>query len=327
MRKILTLVAALAAGSAFAQEFPARPIRMIVGYAAGSGSDVGARVVAEAMSETMRQSMVVENRPGGNVQIALNAVRQAEPDGYTVIWGGAAPMSVQPLMDPKLSGLEKTWDPMADFAVVELVGRYDGMFYTGASGPKSMRELLERMRSPSGNVTYGTFSAGSTFDLAQEYLVYLSKGQAIPVRFKGGNEITTELLAGRLTLGMATISPQVLSLIADGKLRGLAVLSKERLPRLPDVPSLTEVGLPEMLDIDWDAWFGVFVRKQTPVPVVEKLNEGARKMLADRKWTQKLEGVGINPYPPAGLRESQLRWEKSFGTTKVMLGKLGQLPK
>jgi len=327
MRKIVTLVAALVAGSAFAQEFPARPMRMIVGYAAGSGSDVGARVVAEAMSETMRQPMVVENRPGGNVQIALNAVRQAEPDGYTVIWGGAAPMAVQPLMDPKLSGLEKTWDPTADFAVVELVGRYDGMFYTGASGPKTMRELLERMRSPSGNVTYGTFSAGSTFDLAQEYLVYLSKGQAIPVRFKGGNEITTELMAGRLTLGMTTISPSTLALISDGKLRALAVLSKDRLPRLPDVPSLTDVGLPEMLDIDWDAWFGVFVRKQTPAAVVEKLNEGARKMLADKKWLQKLEGVGINPYAPAGLRESQARWEKSFGATKVMLGKLGQLPK
>jgi tripartite-type tricarboxylate transporter receptor subunit TctC len=327
MRSLVALVTALIAGVAAAQDFPVRPMRLIVGYAAGSGADVGARVVAEGLGETLRQGVVVENRPGGNVQIALNAVRSAEPDGYTLIWGGAAPLAVQPLMDPKLSGLEKPWDPTADFATAGMVGRYDGMFYTGAGGPKSMRELLERLRSPNGNVTYGTFSAGSTFDLAQEYLIYLSKGQALPVRFKGDNEIKTELMAGRLTLSMATISPGTLSLINDGKLRALAVLSRDRLPRLPDVPSLTEVGLPEMLDIDWDAWFGVFARRQTPAAVMEKLNEGTRKMLGDKKWVQKLEGVGINPYAPAGLRESQTRWEQSFAATRVMLGKLGQLAK
>ena len=325
--KIIAITAAMAAGIAAAQEFPSKPVRMIVGYTAGSGSDVVGRVLAEGLSEMLRTPVVVENRPGGNTQIAVGAVRNAEADGYTILWAGAASLAVQPLMDPKLSGLEKPWDPTADFAVAAFLGRFDSMFYTGAAGPKNMRELIEQLRAPAGNVTYGTLSAGSTFDLAQEYLVYLARGNATPVRYKGGAEVTTDLLAGRLTLGMTGMTPSNLALIKEGKLRALAVLSKDRFAAEPDVPSLTEVGLSEMLEIDWDAWFGLFARKQTPAPVLEKLNDATRRVLADPGLRQKLVKTGLSPYPPMGLRESQARWEKSFLATRVMLGKLGQLPK
>ncbi len=327
MKRLLLAALVAATGLAHAQGFPNKPIRMIIGYAAGSGADIGGRAVAEGLSEALKTPIVVENRPGGNVQIALNAVRMAEADGYTIIWGGAAPLSVQPLMDPKLSGLEKPWDPTADFAVAGFVGRYDGMFYTGASGPKDIKDLIAQLRAPGGNVNWGSFSAGSTFDLAQEYLVYLAKGTATPVRYKGGADITNELMAGRLTFSMTTLSPGNFALIKAGKLRALAVLSKDRLPLAPDVPSLAEIGLPEMLDIDWDAWFGIFVRKATPAPVLEKLNEGTRAMLANKAQVEKLAKMGINAYAPAGLRDSQERWVKSFAATRVMLGKLDKLPK
>lgn len=327
MKRILLAAALATATLAQAQNYPSKPVRMIIGYAAGSGADIGGRAVADAMSQAMKTPWVVENRPGGNVQIALNALRQADADGYTVIWGGAAPLAVQPMMDPKLSGLEKAWDPTADFAVAGFIGRYDGMFYTGAVGPKNIRELIEQLRSPSANVNWGSFSAGSTFDLAQEYLVYLAKGKATPVRYKGGADITTDLMAGRLTFSMTTLTPNNFELIKAGKIRGLAVLSKDRLPLAPDLPSLSEIGLPEMAEVEWDAWFGVFARKATPAPVMEKLNEATRAVLGDKANAEKFSKMGINPYPPATLRESQQRWERSFASTKVMLGKLNYLAK
>jgi tripartite-type tricarboxylate transporter receptor subunit TctC len=335
MNKLYALLSALAlsgtalalSATAHAQPYPNKPVRMIIGYAAGSGADIGGRVVAEGLSEYLKVPVVVENRPGGNVQIAINAMRQADADGYTIMWGGAAPMSVQPLMDPKLVGLEKSWDPTAEFATAGFVARYDGVYVTGGGGPKTLRELIERAKTPKNDVSFGTYSAGSTFDLAQEYLMYMSAAQATPIRYKGGAEITNDLITGRLTLSILTLAPTTISLVKEGKLRPLAVLSKERLSLLPEAPSLPEAGFAEMLEIDWDAWFGVFARKSTPAAAMDKLNEATRRMLADANHSQKMLKVGMNPYQPASLRDSQARWDKSFAATRVMLGKLGLLPK
>lgn len=318
---VLAALGLAAAGTIQAQEFPSRPLRMIVGYPAGSGADGGARMMAEGMSEGLRQPVVVENRPGGNVQIALNAVRMGDADGYTLLWGGAAPLAVQPIMDTKVSGLEKNFNPVDDFSIVAFAGTYHSMLVTGPNGPKSLKELAALMRTPGSNVTYVSLSAGSTFDMAQQYFTYLSKGQATAVGYKGS--AVTDIMSGLITMEMETLTTATVGLVNQGRVRALAVLMKSRSPKLPNVPTMTEAGFPEMDEIDWDPWFGVFVKKGVPQAAINRLNDSTRRMLSDPKYIARLDAVAFATYAPTDAREAQVRWEKNFASTRTLLTKLG----
>lgn len=308
-----------------AQDYPTKPVRMIVGYAAGSGADIPARMIAEGMSQHLKQSIVVENRPGGNAQIALNAIRNADPDGYTILWGGAAPMSVQPIMDPKISGLEANFNPLDQFTIVAFAGTYDSVLLGGPNGPKDLKELAAMMRDPNAHVTYATFAAGATFDMAPQYIIQLAKGKATGVGYRGSAML--DVMSGQLTTAMETLTSGTATQINQGKVRGLAVLQKTRSSKIPNVPTMTEAGFPEMNEIDWDAWFGIFVKKGTPAVVINRLNEASRVFLADPKNIAKLDGGAFQAYTPTDAREAQGRWERNFVTTRVLLGKLGLLPK
>jgi tripartite-type tricarboxylate transporter receptor subunit TctC len=324
---VAVIIATTITTAACAQDFPARPLRLIVGYAAGSGADVVGRIVADGLSDALRQPVVVENRPGGNVQIALNAVRMAEADGYTLLWGGAAPMAVQPLMDTKVSGLERNFNPVDEFSIVAFAGTTYSVLVTGPQGPKTLNDLALLMRTPGSNVSYVTLSAGSTFDMAQAYLVYLARGRATGVGYKGTGPARTDVMAGLVTMEMETLTSGVASLINEGKLHALAVLMKSRSPKLPNVPTMSEAGFPAMDEIDWDPWYGVFVKKGVSAGAIDKLNEATRRMLSDAKYVTRLDGAAFEVYPPTNAREAQSRWEKSFVSTRTLLEKLGLAPK
>lgn len=314
-----------ATGAAQAQEYPSRPIRMIVGYAAGSGADIPARMIAEGMGQHLKQSIVVENRPGGNAQISMNVIRNSDADGYTIMWGGAAPLSVQPMMDTKLSGLEANFNPLDQFSIVAFAGSYDSVLLAGPNGPKDLKELAAMMRDPNAHVTYATFAAGATFDMVPQYLIQLAKGKGTGVGYRGSAML--DVMSGQLTTAMETLSSASASQINQGKVRGLAVLQKTRSSKIPNVPTMTEAGFPEMNEIDWDAWFGIFVKKGTPVAAINRLNEASRVFLSDPKNIAKLDGGAFQAYPPTDAREAQARWERNFVTTRTLLGKLNLLPK
>jgi len=322
---LLSALALLGSLTVQAQEYPSRPIRMIVGYNAGSGADIPARMIAEGMAQHLKQSIVVENRPGGNAQISMNVIRNSEPDGYTIMWGGAAPLSVQPMMDTKVSGLEANFNPLDQFSIVAFAGSYDSVLLGGPNGPKDLKELAALMRDPNAHVTYATFAAGSTFDMVPQYFIQLAKGKATGVGYRGSGML--DVMSGTLTTAMETLSSASASQITQGKVRGLAVLQKTRSSKIPNVPTMAEAGFPEMADVDWDAWFGIFVKKGTPPAVINRLNEASRVFLADPKNIARLDGGAFQAYPPTDAREAQARWERNFVTTRTLLGKLNLLPK
>jgi len=322
---LLAALSCLETAPAAAQQFPSRPLRMIVGYAAGSGADIPARMIAEGMAGPLRQTVIVENRPGGNAQISLNAIRTSEPDGYTILWGGAAPLSVQPMMDTKVSGLEKNFNPLDQFSIVAFAGTFGTVLITGPNGPKNLQEFAALTRDPNAHATYATFAAGSTFDMVPEYLILLAKGTATAVRYKGS--ATLDAMSGQLTLTGETLTGATASLINEGKVRGLAVMMKSRSPKIPNVPTMAEAGFPEMNEIDWDPWFGIFVRRGVPQAAIDRLNEATRATLSDPKMVERLDQGAFITYPPTDARQAQARWERNFVSTRILLDKLNLLPK
>ena len=229
------------------------------------------------------------------------------------------------MMDTKVSGLEANFNPLDQFSIVAFAGTYDSVLLGGPNGPKDLKELAAMMRDPNAHVTYATFAAGSTFDMAPQYIIQLAKGKGTGVGYRGSAML--DVMSGQLTTAMETLTSGTATQITQGKVRGLAVLQKTRSSKIPNVPTMAEAGFPEMAEIDWDAWFGIFVKKGTPPAVINRLNEASRVFLSDPKNIAKLDGGAFQAYPPTDAREAQVRWERNFVSTRVLLGKLNLLPK
>lgn len=267
-----------------AADYPNKPVRFIVAFAPGAGTDLLGRLVAAQLSRTMGQPFVVENKTGASGIIATQAVLAAAPDGYTVLVGGSAPMVFNPIVYAKLP-----YDP-ADLVPVTILGSYPLVIAAKNDLPvKNLKEMIQLAKENPGRLTYG--HVGPTFQTQMEYLNILAGIKMTDVPYKGGGPTVQALLAGDIDLAvsdMASIAP----LHKAGKLRAIAVTTSQRNPILPDVPTVAESGEP---GYDGGAFAALGVHRQTPAAIVRKLQQEVAKVLATAEVRDRFIQLGIKP--------------------------------
>ena len=279
------LFACLAA-PALAQEdvskYPSRPIRIIVGFAAGGGNDVIARIYAQKLSEDLGQPVIVENKPGAGAIVATQYVSKAAPDGYTLLVG-ATGMAINQSLYAKLP-----YDSVRDFVAISELASFPLLMIVNASSPiKSVAEFVAYAKANADKTNYATSSA--TFQLVTELFKQKTGAPMQAIPYKSANEMVLAVVSGQVTTTIADsgpVSPQVKS----GTVRALAVTAQERMEDFPDVPTMKEAGA----DVDAIIWTGVFAPKATPPAIVKKLEAEFVKIAKLPDVTQRLKAIGVD---------------------------------
>src|SRR5690349_5475521 len=284
-----TLLVAISAGVASAQtDYPNRPIHFIVGFAAGGGNDLFARLVVQKFQENTGATAVIENRVGAGGRIAAEFVARQPGDGYTVLVGATGQMSIATAVYPDLS-----YHASNSFIPLNMIASFPLVLVVPADHPvKTVKELVAWAKANPDKSNYGTSSPA--FTITTELLKLKSGMPAVAIPYKSSNESNLSVVSGQ---SLFTISdgPPAIPLVKGGKTRALAVTGSERSPELPDVPSMAEAGYPE---VDTQLWSGFFVPAGTPAPVVAKLTAELGKALADHGVQQGLKTMAVKPGGP-----------------------------
>lgn len=285
-RLILGLCAALLLGGpAIAQTYPNKPIRLVVGYSAGGGNDLIARIVAAKLQEKLGQPIVVDNKPGAQSIVAAELVAKAQPDGYTLLVAPSGPMTINPAVYAKLP-----YDPAKDFAPISLLAEFPLLLVVGADQPiKSVRELVDYGRARPDKANYA--SSATPFQLASELFNQRtgSKFQHIP--YRGSGDAAQAVASGQVLMTIADTGP-IAGLLSAGKLRALAITTDKRDPAFPDVPTLAEAGVPNM---SISLWTGLVAPAGTPSDIVARLNKAVAETLALAEARVALDKIAVTP--------------------------------
>ncbi|HEV7617664.1 MAG TPA: tripartite tricarboxylate transporter substrate binding protein [Burkholderiaceae bacterium] len=249
---------------AAAQAYPTKPIRLVVGFTPGGAADYVARAVGDSLGRVLGQSIVVENRPGGGSSIAADNVAKAAPDGYSILIASPSSISVNPALNPKLNYSARDLVPITKVSSSPLV-----IAVNPGTGIYSIKELIAAAKKEPGKLNYATAGMGSAPHLGGASFCQVAGIQMVNIPFKGGGPSVQSVVAGDTHVTFAT-PPSVLPMIKAGRLRGLAVSSRERSPLVPDLPGMAEAGLPEY---GIAFWYGFFVPVGTPPEIVNKLFE------------------------------------------------------
>jgi tripartite-type tricarboxylate transporter receptor subunit TctC len=283
--------AALIPCAAFAQNYPAKPIRIIVPFAAGGAVDVVARALGQRMSEQMASPVIIENKPGASANLGAEFVAKAQPDGYTVLMGANGLATNMTLFH------NLAFDTLKDFAPVARIGYAPLVLVVEASSAaKSLKDLIAMAKAQPGVLNYGSAGNGQSGHLASELFKLTTRIDVVHVPYKGGSPALTDLMGGRLAFMI--INPiEVVANIKSGRLRALAVASPRRIPMLPDVPTFAEAGVP---GYDASVWWGLVAPARTPRDIVAKLSSEALMAVQDEGVKEKLSNLGavIDPAGP-----------------------------
>ena len=279
-----------------ADAYPVKPIRFLVGFPAGGANDLVARAVAARLSPRLGQQVVVENRGGANGNISAQLVARAAPDGYTMLLGSVATLSMSPAMYRELP-----FDPLNDFApVAQVVGVSTLLTVHPSLPPRSVKELVALAKKQPGKLNFGTPGPGSVAHVSGELFNRTAGISMVHVPYKGGGPAVIDAIAGQIECLFSLIStsgPQVKA----GKLRGLAVTSSTRSSSLPEVPTVAEAGYP---GFEASGWLGLLFPAKTPDAVVERVHKEAVAALGTPELRKQLEDVGLDPVSssPAAFR-------------------------
>ncbi len=269
-------------GSAWAQDFPTREIRLIIGVTPGSAADIIARAFTPVMADKLKQPVVIDNRPGADTIIATNVVRSAKPDGYTLLMAQPA-HAINPTLYP-----DRSYDPVKDFTPIALVSTSSNVFVVRADSPiKDLAGLIAAAKAKPDGLNYG--DAGGSPYLAAEMLNTMAGVRTTHVAYKGAAEALTEVLGGRLDYAPTSVSSAT-ALLRAGQLRALAVTTSTRNPDFPDVPTVAEI-LPGYQAV---TWWGVVGPAGMPPAVTAKLNEAIAASIRDPAVKARLAAVGID---------------------------------
>jgi tripartite-type tricarboxylate transporter receptor subunit TctC len=288
MKRILTLLAAtLIAAGASAQAFPSKPIRLVVPFTAGSGTDIIARTVGESMAKSLGQPVIVENKPGAGGTIGASQVAKSEPDGHTILIHSSG-HALNPAIYPSLP-----YDTVKDLTgVTPLVALPNVLVVSPARGWKTVADLVAAAKAKPGTLNYASAGMGSATHMNAEKFKLRAGIDAQHVPFKGTPEAISDVIGGRNDYFFAPLS-SALPLIRDGKLQALAVSTAQRSPALPDVPTTVEAGV---ANSDYTFWVGMIVPSATPPAVVKRLHEEALKALASPEVKERLAKVGAEAF-------------------------------
>jgi tripartite-type tricarboxylate transporter receptor subunit TctC len=282
-----TLSSAIGSHPAAAQNgYPSRSIRLIVPAAPGGGTDFTARTIAQKLTESMGQTVIVDNRPGAAGNIGVDIAAKASPDGYTLVMPITS-FSINPHLYAKLP-----FDTIKDFAPVVLASSAPLFLVINPSVPaKSVSELIAVAKSKPGQLNYANSGNGTTAHLAGELFKKMAGVDLISVPYNGGGPAVIDLFAGNVQIYFSTI-PAALAQVQAGKLRGIAVTAKTRVNLIPDVPTVEESGLPGFEVI---GWFGIFAPAATPKPIVARLNKEINAALRTPEIQKRFAGDGLVP--------------------------------
>ena len=298
---------ALAAGPALA-DYPERPIQLIVPYAPGGATDVMARIVAPRLGEALGQTVVIINRPGAGGAIGSLSASREKPDGYTIVMAVESSHAVNPSVQAN-----PAYDPVTDFAPISNLANVLGVLDVNANSPiKSFEQLVEELKADPEKYTFGSSGNGGYSHLFGERFKSATQTNMLHVPYKGLGPALTDLMAGQIDVVFDNL-PSSAGHIQSGTLRGLAVAAPERVAQFPDIPTYAEVGYPEL---NTPSWYGLAAPAGVPDDILDILNEGVRKALADPEVIEQLERQGAIPdYTPREefarmIKETNERWQQ-----------------
>ena len=279
------MAAALCAATpSFAQSFPEKPIRFVVGFTPGGPSDILARALGQKLGERWSQQVVIENRPGAGGNVAAEAVAKSAPDGYTWLLGNNSILATNQSLYRSLG-----YDPVKDFAPVSLVAVQPNILVVNPQVPaRSVTELITLAKKNPGKLNYASSGSGAAAHLAGELFKTMTGVDMVHVPYKGAQPALTDVIAGQVQLMFAT-SASVIPFIQAGRLRALAVTTARRSASVPDLPTVAEAGVPGFEAI---TWHGVVVPAATPAPLVERLNRDIVSALAQPDLRERLAALG-----------------------------------
>jgi tripartite-type tricarboxylate transporter receptor subunit TctC len=278
----------VAAGAQAQQDYPTRPITLVVPYAAGGGNDVMARTVAEKMSRTLGQQVVIENRAGAGGSTATRQVARSAPDGYTLVIGGTGTLAVNPTLYQNAG-----YDPRKDFAPVGLIGTSALVVLVNPAVPaRSIRDLIDLARKDPGTLNYASAGVGSGIHLGTVLFELMAGIKLTHVPYRGSAPALTDLIGGHVAIYFSSLPPAV-ALVKDGKVRALAVTGAERSDVMPDLPTVAEAALPGYESV---LHYGIVAPAGTPRPIIDKLNAALRDALKAPDTKERMAQDGTTPF-------------------------------
>ena len=297
----------LGAGIAAAQNYPTRPIRLIVPFAPGGAADTVARIVATPLGERLGKIVLVDNRPGGGATIGADVVAKAQPDGYTLLYGTPGPQIINPYLMKKLP-----YDPVKDFAPISRIGVIPSVLVVSASVPaKSVKELIALAKAQPGKLNFASAGIGASSHLAGELFKTMAGIDIVHVPYKGTGPALQDLLGGNAQMAIDSLSVY-LPHIKSGALRVLGTATAERSPLLPDVPPIADT----LKGFDASPMNYFAARSGTPRPIIARLNTEINTVLKMPEVRERLIGLGITPHGStpeeleAEIRREQVKWKK-----------------
>ena len=283
MRRLLVLFLLAFAQLGYAQQYPNRPVRLVVGFPPGGGVDINARLLAPKLSEFLGQQFVVDNKPGAGTNIANEFVAKAPPDGYTLLLTSPA-LAINMSLYSKLP-----FDTMRDFAPVSMFSESPNLLLVPAALPvANAKELIARAKAMPGKLNYSSAGPGTSQHLAGVLLMMRTGISAVHIPYKGSAPSLTALIAGEVDFSFAKVTA-VQGYIKAGRLRALGVSSSARAPAMPEVPTIAEAGVP---GYEFSSWFGLFAPAGTPREVIARLYMEAAKAMAQPEVRERLPAMG-----------------------------------
>ena len=302
-----TLAAAVLAAPALAQDYPSKPVRIIVPFPPGGSTDIITRTIGQKLSEDWKQAVVVDNRPGAGANIGAEALVKSAPDGYTLFMASTI-HSINPSLYPKLS-----YDPVKDFTPIIAVAETAQVLVIHPSVPaNTLKEFIALLKAQPGRLAYSSAGNGSQPHLAAELFKMMTRTYMLHIPYKGGPPAMTDLLAGQVQASFAT-APSAVPHVKSGKIRALGVSTRARVPALPEVPTLIEAGLP---GYDASGFFGLVAPAGLSPALVERINASVTRVLKEPAIRRSLSEQGAEPMTStpaeyaALIRDEVSKWGK-----------------
>src|SRR6188768_3171276 len=280
-----------AASHAGAQStYASQPVHILVGYAAGGGVDIVARLLQEPLKAALGQPIIVENRTGASAMLATGAVAKAAPDGYTLLACASGEVAINHFLFKE----KMAYDPAKELVPIALIGIVPCVVVVASTTPvHNPKELIAYIKENAGKLSFSSSGVGNPQQLAGELMNTMAGTKVLHVPYRGSAPAVTDVATGAVTMSFSSLAA-ALPLMNAKKIRAVAVTSRERMPQLPDVPTLAEAG-PELKDYELLNWFGLFAPAGTPEPLLTRLNETVNASLRDKATAEKLEVQGIVP--------------------------------
>ena len=285
LRLMAVLLLAGMSAPVLSQAYPSKPVRILVGYAPGGGTDIMARAIGAKLTDSLKQQFVIENRPGANANIAAKLAADVPADGYTILFMSVAHIMSKPVYKNLGYDIER------DFTPITVVTNVPNVLCLHPSLPvKTVKELIALAKSKPGALSYATSGVGSPEHFAGEMFKMMSKTDMLPIPYKGGAPLAIDLVGGQVMLAFNT-APPIMPHIQSGRVRAIAVTMDKRVGALPDVPTIAESGVP---GYQMSTWYGAVIQTKTPRDIVVKLNQEMIKALSLPDIKERMAGLGAD---------------------------------